>query len=278
MYVDRKRVFDDIYNTFYMISGGRYISVYDAQTQVTHWCPDALRVFGLPSEYFDQGAYNWENVIHPDDVQLYRDCMLNLTLGKISNYDLSYRCRIFDGSYILCHHKGIVIRNENGTPNFIGGLVLEDSYLNRHCPLTGLRNFEGFSADIKETAETKSPKNILILGINDFGKINDGYGFEFGNRFIRKFAGLLRKGIGEMGEVYRVEDVKFAIMSDEIEQGELDELLNRINRELNDGFIVDGILIKANVSGSAVKLDRFDASPADIKEHLYDILRESKQG
>ncbi|MBR1624073.1 MAG: PAS domain-containing protein [Pseudobutyrivibrio sp.] len=270
MYIDRKRVFDDVYDTFIMISQGRYTSVYDAQTQVTHWCPDAVRMFGLPGEYFDQGAYNWEDCIHPEDVELYRKCMMDLTLGKISSYDLEYRCKFSDGRYLPVHMKGIVIRAENGAPDFIGGLLLEEEVLNKTCPVTGLRNSDGFLDDIEQILKEKKSKNILAIGLKEFGKINDVYGYSYGNKFIRKFASMLTKKC-EADAIYRISDIKFAILTEKSRE-DLIKFIEEINGEMEKGFVVDGIVNQTSTKADVYELNDFDQTPPNVLRSLYDLI------
>lgn len=276
MYIDRKRVFDDVYEAFAMMAAGSHVSVYDAETQVTHWCPNAIEVFGLPGEYFDQGAYNWEDNVHPEDKHLYTDCMMNLTIGKVNSYDLSYRVRIYDGSYILCHNKGTVIRGENGMPSFIGGVVLNDEVLGRMCPLTGLRNQTGFLDDIEEAVDGRHALRMLIIGLRDFGDINNSYGYTYGNRYIRKFSELLNSRLPENCRLYRLNDVKFVITSDSHTEDDLLTLLADIGNELSGHFVVDGILHKARISGSVLTLEEFDLTAYEIKDRLLKLLTEAK--
>lgn len=258
MSIDRKRTFDDMFDCFTILSGEKYVSLYDAKTQVTRWSPNAVKMFDLPGEYFDQGAYNWEDSVHPDDRGAYRECMAKLTMGKISSYDISYRVRLFDGSYVMCRNRGAVIRSEEGVPDFIGGNVMNTGVLDRFDPLSGLKNSQGLMDDLEILIQNRIRKEGAALEIKDFGTINDAYGFSFGNKFLLKFASFLEKELEDKGEVYRLGGVKFVLLSDSLSKEEMDRICRNVSEKLNGRFAVDGIIHRTQLEHRLITIENFE--------------------
>lgn len=81
-------------------------------------------------------------------------------------------------------------------------LVFEDD-------LTGLYNRRKFSMDVDEL----NFKNAAIIDIDDFKKVNDEYGHNFGDMVLKKIAGILETVASDEFRVYRYDGEKFFILS-----------------------------------------------------------------
>ncbi|CNI06655.1 sensor domain-containing diguanylate cyclase [Yersinia pekkanenii] len=73
-------------------------------------------MLGYPAHTFENTVHTWEKIIHPDDferVMFQFDAYIN---HQAERYQIEYRCRTYDGSYIWIEDRGKVIeRNSDGS-------------------------------------------------------------------------------------------------------------------------------------------------------------------
>ncbi len=206
--LDRKRVFDDQFEAFSKVAGNKLVSLYDAKAQLTRWSPAAVKLFKFSGQYLYQGAYEWGELVHPDDREVYTTCMTKLAIGKLSHYDLFYRVRIADGRYAPFHTVGGTIHNEDGLPDFIGGIVESEGITDRICPLTGLGNKLAFDFNRKQSGAAE--RYITVV---DFERINSEQGYNFGNAYLLKLVERPTELVGDDKCLYRLHGATFAILS-----------------------------------------------------------------
>jgi len=77
--------------------------------------------------------------------------------------------------------------------------------------LTGLPNKNKLLEDIREN-KTDSGKVLMLLDLNNFGKINNYYGFKFGDELLKVVSQKL-KSISKKIKVYRIGGDEFALLS-----------------------------------------------------------------
>jgi len=77
--------------------------------------PGWFRMLGYEINIFKDDVFTWENVIHPDDYNRVMDHFDAYINGKIPEYNVEYRCRKSDNSYLWIQDSGkIVARTEEG--------------------------------------------------------------------------------------------------------------------------------------------------------------------
>jgi len=65
---------------------------------------------------FENSVLTWENVIHPDDYSRVMQHFELYLAGKIDQYEIEYRCKKADGSYLwILDRAKIIAYNEDGT-------------------------------------------------------------------------------------------------------------------------------------------------------------------
>lgn len=80
-------------------------------------------------------------------------------------------------------------------------------------PLTGLKNRRGLINDIRQLADANElPIMLLYLDLNDFKSVNDKYGHEIGDRYLKRFAKAIKKYPGVDGHAYRLGGDEFAVL------------------------------------------------------------------
>jgi diguanylate cyclase (GGDEF)-like protein len=81
-------------------------------------------------------------------------------------------------------------------------------------PLTGLLNRRSLDVAFGTYACTPPPfpTACLIIDIDHFKRINDGFGHEAGDEVIKSFAGLLAAAVGDRGTCYRFGGEEFVVL------------------------------------------------------------------
>ena len=110
----QKQMLDDVFDAFSMLVSGTMVSLMHVDGGFTRYSASAVELFGLPGEYIPNGAYDWNDYLHPEDRKRYMDVMLPLMEGKAQTYDISYRVRTKSGEYGMFRAVGAVLRGENG--------------------------------------------------------------------------------------------------------------------------------------------------------------------
>lgn len=106
-----------------------------------------------------------------------------------------------------------------------------------HDPLTGVINRGGFDQMSQLLKVQKSPLALLLIDVDKFKQVNDGYGHEMGDQVLKRVAGLLRDSFRSNDYVARLGGDEFAvIMVDGTPEQEdlIREKINHINRVLKN--------------------------------------------
>lgn len=105
---------DTLYAILEIINEG--VWDWDAKTGLVIRSPGWYRMLDYKIDSFAEDVFTWENVIHPDDYPFVMQQFESYINGKNSTYDVEYRCKKADGSYLWIRDKGkIVERGEDGS-------------------------------------------------------------------------------------------------------------------------------------------------------------------
>ena len=98
--------------------------------------------------------------------------------------------------------------------------------------LTGLLNSRGLSEEVEAFRDEYYLRGTdfvrIHIGINDFGTINQQYGFDFGDKVLTAFGRALREGFGLTCAVGRYAGHKFAVLHQVANRAEAHKLRERI--------------------------------------------------
>ena len=264
-----KQKLDSLFDAFSILSNGAYTYVTDAKSDVTRWSKEAVEYFGLPSEYLENTKERWMESVHPEDRAAYLADITDVFSGKKAEHNLQYRMKTKDGSYIVCTCRGVLIRDENGNPDYFGGAVKNNDSLSYFDDVSNLRSLYGFLEDLRSAQWKGESIQIMLLGINDFSHLNEIYGYTFGNRVLQEFANMIKTEAYGMGTWYRMDGTKFAIVCNKATMDDFKNLYKRIQYNALHDFEVGGIRVVLSFVAGAINLDRLDV-PA---ETVYSCLR-----
>ena len=260
---------DSLYGAFAIMANGAYTYLADIKHNYSRWSKEAVDYFGLPSEYMENAGDVWMENVHPDDRAAYAASIKELFGGKVSEHNLQYRARTKDGKYIVCTCRGVVIRNEHGEPDYFGGTIRNNDTLSYFDDISNFRSLYGFLEDLQSAQWKGESIQIMLIGINEFSRLNDIYGYTFGNRVLQEFSKMIDTEAHGMGEWYRMDGTKFAIVCKKASVDDLKNLYKRIQYNSIHDFMVDGNRVVLSFVAGAINLDSLDVS----SETVYSCLR-----
>ena len=267
---------DSLYGAFAIMANGAYTYLTDIKHNYSRWSKEAVDYFGLPSEYMENAGDVWMENVHPDDRATYAASIKELFGGKVSEHNLQYRARTKDGKYIVCTCRGVVIRDENGEPDYFGGTIKNNDTLSYFDDISNFRSLYGFLEDLQSAQWKGESIQIMLLGINEFSRLNDIYGYTFGNRVLQEFAKMIDTEAHGMGEWYRMDGTKFAIVCKKSSVDDLKNLYKRIQYNSIYDFEVDGNRIVLSFVAGAINLDSLEVSAETVYSCLRFAYYESK--
>lgn len=145
-----------------------------------------------------------------------------------------------------------------------------------HDALTGLLNRGAFDALQQALSRESRPVGLLIVDVDKFKQVNDGYGHAVGDKVLQKVAGLLAENFQSTGRPARIGGDEFAVILTDVgreeERGIL-EKIHAINEVLTHptgefpvvSLSVGGAFSEGGFSDSLYK--RADSALYEVKEH-----------
>ena len=260
---------DSLYKAFAIMANGAYTYLTDIKHNYSRWSKEAVDYFGLPGEYMENAGDVWMENVHPDDRAVYAASIKELFGGKTSEHNLQYRARTKDGNYIVCTCRGVVIRDEHGKPDYFGGTIKNNDTLSYFDDISNFRSLYGFLEDLQSVQWRGDSIQIMLIGINEFSRLNDIYGYTFGNRVLQEFSKMIDTEAYGMGEWYRMDGTKFAIVCKKASVDDLKNLYKRIQYNSIHDFMVDGNRVVLSFVAGAINLDSLEVS----SETVYSCLR-----
>ena len=105
---------DMLHTVLELVSDG--IWDWNANTGFVYRNPGWYEMLGYPRHSLDNNVFTWENVIHPEDYPQVMTRFDDYINRRAPHYQIEYRCRKQDGSYLWIEDRGYVIaRNADGS-------------------------------------------------------------------------------------------------------------------------------------------------------------------
>ena len=238
--------------------------------------------------------------IHPEDKPTYVQS-LSEAIEKNRLWEQEFRFKQNSGAYEWCKIIANLIRKDDGTMVWHGyvynvhkrkdaeqkveQLALTDT-------VTELPNREYFMRSMRklktQDADTVAEQNhaVCFIGLDNFKLLNDTYGHQFGDKFLKLTAQRLRNKVSENDLVIRFGGDVFVILlqnlgRDKLKASETIQMIaNRLVREMSRGFVIDKVNYPATISMGIVMFDDAKNRKDDdlIKGADYAMYEAKKSG
>ncbi|MCR5108912.1 MAG: EAL domain-containing protein [Lachnospiraceae bacterium] len=278
---ERKQKLDSLFEGFSVIAEDTYVYLCDMKYDVSRWSKMLVDTYGLPSEYMKAAGDIWEEHIHPEDRETYHKGIDDIFSGRAQGHDMQYRAQKENGEYDVCTCRGIVLKDENGVPEYFGGAIRNHGEQSHIDTLTGLRNQYGFFEDLKNRINKKYPARLWVIGIERLTEINEVYGYHTGNKMLQHFGRYLMDHVGNRGGTYRLDGSKFAVITETLGSDNISSAYEDIRSHFREGIVFENVPIMLELNSSFLALEDFNTDDQTIYSCLdfaYDESRFNRHG
>ncbi|HNH81403.1 MAG TPA: protein kinase [Acidobacteriota bacterium] len=146
--------------------------------------------------------------------------------------------------------------------------------------LTGIYNTTYLSQRIDETLVESKKVTVLMLGIDQFGQINNSYGYRAGDLLLRELASWLRDQVGDQGIVSRAGSDEFLILVADQAIEETLGLAQALQQEITSHVFLksevsEGVPLKVTIA--VVTSPEDGTTPQDLLDAASRALSQAKQ-
>ena len=143
----------------------------------------------------------------------------------------------------------ILIRDITAKKNYQQKL----EYLAYHDPLTGLSNRRYFTEQINSVFKQAHKENkklgIMYIDIDKFKMINDSFGHEIGDQFLKQFAILLKENVREADILCRIGGDEFLVLLNGLkDMNDAALIASKLNKESQKPVMISNHKIEASSS------------------------------
>lgn len=255
-----------------------------------YWSEQVYQIFGVSPDVLagPDALYQIMDESHHDAFK----SSLMTSMNNGSEHCICYRItRPSDGKRRWIDCRGKVVYKSNGEPEKITGFIqdvteykeLEEQ--NRKLaitdPLTGALNRRGFGEriSVEYSAYTRygTPLTMMILDLDNFKRINDRFGHQFGDEVLRHFSEVCQRLLRESDIFCRLGGEEFAVVlrNTSIEKGLY--VAERIREKVESEVVNhNNSELQYTVSIGISELKPADINFEDLMQRADDALYEAK--
>jgi diguanylate cyclase (GGDEF)-like protein/PAS domain S-box-containing protein len=252
-----------------------YVDVVDESMSTSYVSPQIRTLLGVTPEEYIADPDCWYKHLHPEDKErALAEYLRGRDAGE--SFTFEYRLVANDGSVVWFRDSAAVISNEDGTPSFVHGVMLDITerkkaeeqvaFLAYHDKLTGLPNRAMFE-ELLDLAMARARRHELSVAVvyadlDNFKLVNDSLGHEAGDELLRQLADRLREATRETDLVARQGGDEFLLLLADLERDVVgpatdptdgamlvaETVANRIHDSLQVPFVLNGMECYASVS------------------------------
>jgi len=190
--------------------------------------PNALSMLGLQQSDYLETAYQWQQLIHPNELPLRMTKLHAYLQNPSGRYECEYRLWHKKGDWVWFMERGRLLNEEADESEHVmlGTLLeietrkkmeLELARLATTDPLTGLANRRLLQERLQLAWANvrRQPDHIVVLALCDidyFKRINDTHGHDAGDAVLKHFGALLATNIRETDLAARFGGEEFMII------------------------------------------------------------------
>ena len=128
---------------------------------------------------------------------------------------------------------------------------------------------------MKRIEELKAGQTVVILDIDDFKKINDSFGHQYGDNCLKAIAKAIKSTFGNYGQCYRIGGDEFAVILKN--NAKIDILIAQCERNVAD--ITPKFVCPVSVSIGYSKYEHSDFYKTVVQRadsNIYDVKKQRK--
>ena len=208
------------------------------------WDIDEEKIyFGKPfSKYYAVHEDAYEAVAQPDILKLVyeadREAVKQnaalLALGKISQYELTFRIVNRDGQIVWLNSSGTLTSIDKGRKRVVLGRISDSYYDVNIDNLTGVANSVKWSEKLADDKAAEEEGYLFVCDVDNMAAINAQSGRSFGDKVLQRLAIVFEKFIGNWRNIYRLSADRFAIILPDYKREDVNKFFAYLQKELSD--------------------------------------------
>ncbi len=227
-------------------SDSNFLAYYNFEENRCFWSANAEHEFSIPPD--EAGNVDWGTLLHPLDLETFLADCRDARRRQARSFCEEYRFRLATGEFTWVQCDGRIVENSEGKP-FLSLLITRLRMKNNFDPITGLRYIEGFRSKLAEMTKGNRPWGVLLIGIDDFKRINDLYSYSFGDKVLADFAARLEALLPKKASLFRLDGDGFGIVHALARSNETVALFEVIQEMAQRPFMLDGVMLSLSISG-----------------------------
>ena len=140
-----------------------------------------VRDFELPGRIVPGLVPLWGSLIHERDRARYDESIEQMLSGLTDVHDVEYQVRNRKNEYVWVVCRGVLQRDQQGSPAMFAGIVTNLSHRGKVDYVTGLFMQQECERVVEECLSEGQSGGILLLGLDDFSGINNLKGHIYGD-------------------------------------------------------------------------------------------------
>lgn len=263
---------NELFEAFATASENVYVYICDMDTKVFRWSKNAVEYFGLEGEYVEDAPKKWESCVHPNDREYFKRDIEGVFSGEKASHECQYRAQNKYGDYVWLECRGSIVKDRKGKPKIFAGMMTRLDNQNKYDPLTNLRTIH----ELRKYNFKEGMGAILLVGIDDFRKIVNNYGYNFGDSVLAEFADKLVELCRDGEELFRFQGDEFVIILPQKEGEEGKAFFEEIVKTAVTLGQSCGHVVSPSVSGGIVVFPQDGMGREELIRNLEHSLEHAK--
>lgn len=257
-----------------------YMYVYDMTNDYLVISKKALEVFPIKESSFENALEAVSEVVCHEDIPRITAALQNIINGGSSVLDIELRCKDVKGGTVWVSCKGKTRREAENESLFLIGSVTEIGKKSKYDNITSLYSESVLESDFQRlVSEGEVTGYMLLIGVDNFKRINEKYGVSMGDKVLADVAGCIVECFADVKRVYRLKGDEFAVLcicDAKAALSEAKDLYKRIRSRVDYCIEREHFHIFYTISGGAYCFDTLTDNLDDVFNGLRFALHSAK--
>lgn len=268
---------NDFYNAI-VNSTESYIYIVDMDKNVSLLSDNMYEDFDLPGKLVEDLIPVWGKLVHERDFKRYNESIQEMLSGETDVHNVEYQVLNRKNEYIWVVCRGLLTRDETGKPVMFAGVVTPIGDRGKVDRTTGLLSQEECKDTITLFQKQGCEKGgFLLLGIDDFGRLNNLKNHTFGDSVLREIAQKIVNIVPTEASVYRFDGDEMAIFYPKASLLDMQDIFKKIQLYTNHEHEIDDVSYFCTVSGGIAILGEDSDDYLDLIKCAMSALQSSKK-
>lgn len=268
-------------NDFYRAiveSTENYIYVVDMKQNLALISDNMYKEFELPGKIVEDLIPIWGNLIHEKDQKRYYESIEDMLARKTDKHNVEYQVLNRRQEYVWVICRGLLTYDEYNEPAMFAGVVEPIGGRGKVDRTTGLLTQQECKKRIEDLQNRGSDKGgFLLLGIDDFSRVNNLKNHIFGDTVLREFAQKIVSIVPSEVGVYRFDGDEMGLFYPKAELQDMQNLYQEIHVYTNQEHKIDGQSYFFTVSGGIAMLGDECKDYLELIKYAMNALNSSKK-